>query len=693
MTRWLTTKKRATTRHPRRHLAPLTIALLLALLISPLLAVPRADAAVGGPIVLMGIDAEDGGVGGHGPITNYVAVVNSILGSVSNGGNGILVFGANGSNPRNFWNAIDAAIAGHPVTYVSGASNINAQSFTGFAMIAVVSDYTNTAGGLTPQENSALGARKADVAAFVNNGGGLLGFSSASFGPAAYPYLADLGSFTFGSSGYSNINPTPDGTAIGVTNALDVCCWHDVYLTFPSFLKVLATDPSGRAAAIGGGNVVISDIQLAPASATGDTGTSHTVTATVKENNTTAVGKTVTFTVLTGPHAGTTGTGVTNGSGAATFSYTGTASGTDTIEASFVDSAGKAQTSNRVAMEWLQTNIPPVVNGGGPYAGYEGSPVALDGTVTDADNDPLTYSWTYVLGPDVDAGATCAFSDPAAVDLTVTCTDDGMYYVILTASDGANPPVTDSTPVMILSNVAPTLGPISAPLAPVVVNTAIGASASFTDPGSNDTHSATWEWGDGSTSAGAVNAGTASGSHTYTAAGVYTVKLTVTDDDGGADTEQFQYVVVYDPAAGFVTGGGWINSPAGAYTADPSLSGKANFGFVSKYHKGATVPTGQTQFQFHAAGLNFHSASYEWLVIAGAKAQYKGSGTINGGGDYGFMLTATDGQQNGGGGADKFRIKIWDKATGAVVYDNQLGAADDADPATVLGGGSIVIHK
>jgi hypothetical protein len=80
-------------------------------------------------------------------------------------------------------------------------------------------------------------------------------------------------------------------------------------------------------------------------------------------------------------------------------------------------------------------------------------------------------------------------------------------------------------------------------------------------------------------------------------------------------------------------------------------------------------------------------------VVAGARAQFKGVGTINGQGSYGFMLTAIDGALPGGGGADKFRMKIWEKATGVVVYDNQLGAADDGDPTTVIGGGSIVIHK
>jgi len=144
---------------------------------------------------------------------------------------------------------------------------------------------------------------------------------------------------------------------------------------------------------------------------------------------------------------------------------------------------------------------------------------------------------------------------------------------------------------------------------------------------------------------------------------------------------------------GCSTGGGWIWSPPGAYAEDLTLEGKAIFGFVSRYKKGATGPTGETEFQFRVADLNFHSTSYDWLVIAGARAQYKGSGTINGVGDYGFMLTAIDGQIQGGGGTDKFRIKIWDKATESVVYDNKAGELDTGDAATVLGGGSIVIHK
>src|SRR5262249_13363338 len=107
----------------------------------------------------------------------------------------------------------------------------------------------------------------------------------------------------------------------------------------------------------------------------------------------------------------------------------------------------------------------------------------------------------------------------------------------------------------------------------------------------------------------------------------------------------------------------------------------------------ANAPTGNTQFSFTVANLDFHSTSYDWLVVAGAKAQYKGSGVINNAGNYGFMLTAIDGDLPGGHGQDKFRIKIWDKGTSNSIYDNQLGASDSSDPTTVIGGGSIVIHS
>ena len=197
--------------------------------------------------------------------------------------------------------------------------------------------------------------------------------------------------------------------------------------------------------------------------------------------------------------------------------------------------------------------------------------------------------------------------------------------------------------------------------------------------------------------------GTVTGTYTFASAGVYKMKLTVTDCAPCAAADRTSIsadsidgldvtIVIYDPTAGFVTGGGWIMSNPGAYTIDPSLSGKANFGFVSKYQKGATKPTGETEFQFKAGGLNFHSTSYDWLVVSGPMAQYKGTGTINGAGNYQFLLTGRDGKQSGGGGADGFRLKITDGT--AVIYDNMISADDSITTSNVqvLGGGSVQIQ-
>ncbi len=246
--------------------------------------------------------------------------------------------------------------------------------------------------------------------------------------------------------------------------------------------------------------------------------------------------------------------------------------------------------------------------------------------------------------------------------------------------------------------VAPTVAADPSEPTPLTVGN-VAVTAAFTDaPG--QTHTCTIAWGDESApDAGVIteptlaDPGSCAGFHHYTAVGAYEVTIAITDMCGESGGAVYQYAVVYDPNGGFLAGGGWINSPAGAYAPDPTLTGKANFGFVAKYQKGGAVPTGEAQFRFHAASFGFDSTSYDWLVISGAKGRLRGVGMVNGEGEFSFELTAWDGQINGGGGMDRFRIKIWDKATNAVVYDNQLGAPDNADPNTQLGGGAILIQK
>jgi hypothetical protein len=241
------------------------------------------------------------------------------------------------------------------------------------------------------------------------------------------------------------------------------------------------------------------------------------------------------------------------------------------------------------------------------------------------------------------------------------------------------------------------LSAITLPGDPVLMGTEVTASTSVLNAIQGAGYQAIINWGDGTIAEGTVEGTVISAKHTYAAPGVYTVRLDVTGDFQGQGTAFFRYVVVYDPDGGFVTGSGWIDSPAGAYVIRPDLSGRANFGFVSRYQRGAHVPSGNTQFQFQAGSLSFRSTDYEWLVISGSRAQYKGSGRINGAGDFGFMLTAVDGDAQGSQKEDRFRIRIWDKDAGTTVYDNQLGEGcsgieDDAVPCGILGGGSIVVH-
>ncbi|MBS1811295.1 MAG: hypothetical protein JST84_24235 [Acidobacteria bacterium] len=331
-------------------------------------------------------------------------------------------------------------------------------------------------------------------------------------------------------------------------------------------------------------------------------------------------------------------------------------------------------------------------------------PVAVCKNVT------VTADATCTAFADINNGS----SDPDGDTLTFTQTPAGPYSsgthtVTLTVSDGRGG--TSSCTATVTVNAPKPVPTISGPLSGSIyqVGTPITFTGTFTDL-VGTTHTANWKFESATppaiTAVGTVveqsgaTPGTASVTQSFTTPGVYLVTLTVTNNCGGSDQvttigeDQFSaLVVIYDPGAGFVTGGGWINSPAGAYVDNPLLTGKANFGFVSKYQNGASLPTGNTEFQFKAGNLNFKSTAYEWLVVAGARAQYKGSGKINGAGDYRFILTAIDGDQPGGGGADKFRIRIWNNLGGGLVYDNQMNAPDNADPTTVLGGGSIVIHK
>lgn len=274
----------------------------------------------------------------------------------------------------------------------------------------------------------------------------------------------------------------------------------------------------------------------------------------------------------------------------------------------------------------------------------------------------------------------------------------GETEIVWTAAIGENVVSEPFVQLVMVDNNAPDNISFSGPEGPKEIGTAISMQARFND---ENIATASWKAYNGNQviqehSAAATGSET---SHVFEdlPAGVYTMILELRDHCGKTATAYSDYVVLYDPNGGFVTGGGWFDSPPGALSGSEAV-GKAHFGFNAKYKNGkndiAGDVGGDTSFQFKAGDLDFKSSSHEKMslvVSGGFKATYKGKGTVNGVGDYQFMVTVIDAEETSNYSDDLFRIKIWNDQ--GVLYDNMLHAEDNADPTTLIGGGSIVIHK
>ena len=186
-------------------------------------------------------------------------------------------------------------------------------------------------------------------------------------------------------------------------------------------------------------------------------------------------------------------------------------------------------------------NRPPTADAGGPYSVDEGSDVILDGTgSSDPDGDPLTYLWV----PDTH------LDDPTVATPTYSGVDDTVDVLTLTVTDPGGLSDSDDASVTV-NNVIPTVTAVGDGIDEGGTAT---VTATFTDPGVLDTHTASIDWGDGGpVEPVAVVQGAGSGSlgadHVYGDNGTYTVAVTVTDDDGGVDVDTVDVIVSnLDPA-------------------------------------------------------------------------------------------------------------------------------------------------
>jgi PKD repeat protein len=176
--------------------------------------------------------------------------------------------------------------------------------------------------------------------------------------------------------------------------------------------------------------------------------------------------------------------------------------------------------SNSCAPE--PVNVPPAVQVGGPYASLEGQAVELSGSATDENGDALSYDWSMGDG-----------TNKTGNPVSHSFVDNGEYPATLAVSDGDL--VTLVTTRVDVSNALPSLGALEG--ATRFIGEAYDVSVSLSDAGVLD---APWsysiEWGDGTVDEDEALSLTdpIHGSHSYAAAGTYTVRVTLHDKDAGA---------------------------------------------------------------------------------------------------------------------------------------------------------------
>jgi hypothetical protein len=189
-------------------------------------------------------------------------------------------------------------------------------------------------------------------------------------------------------------------------------------------------------------------------------------------------------------------------------------------------------------------NVAPVITVVGDTIDENGT-ATVSGTIT----DPSSLD-TFTVVIDWGEGTPQSYSYPAGATTysemhqylddnpTGTPSDDYPISVTVTDDDGG---VGTGSAIVTVDNVDPVVTGITMYqpngqfILPAVHE--LDFTGTFTDVGTQDTHTAVWYWGDMSSSAGVVSesggSGTVTGSHTYSAPGDYTITLTVTDDDTG----------------------------------------------------------------------------------------------------------------------------------------------------------------
>jgi len=172
---------------------------------------------------------------------------------------------------------------------------------------------------------------------------------------------------------------------------------------------------------------------------------------------------------------------------------------------------------------------PPTVDAGGPYSGEPGDFLLLSGSGDDPDGGTVSCGWDLDEDGLEDSADLLTTFDASAVDGPLSRT------ISLVCQDDEGEEAEDTAALEII-NLPPEIQGIDAPT-PAEEGEALTLEVTYTDPEPADTHTATWDLGDGTERIGDQV------THTYAQDGSYTVEVVVTDDDGGSDSRSFAWTV------------------------------------------------------------------------------------------------------------------------------------------------------
>jgi hypothetical protein len=233
-------------------------------------------------------------------------------------------------------------------------------------------------------------------------------------------------------------------------------------------------------------------------------------------------------------------------------------------------------------------NVAPAANAG-PDQGSKapGSLITLNGSLSsDANNDPLTYSWSFTAKP---AGSTAVLTNPTSVSPTFTVDRAGQYVAQLIVNDGTVNSTQADSVIVTTNNVAPVAnaGPDQPGIAP---NTSITLTGSGSSDANGDPLTYSWSLTKpAGSNAVLANATTVSPTFTVDRAGQYIAQLIVNDGTVNS-TNTDSIVVTTNDVAPVANAGADLTVPV-CRTVTLSGSGSFDPNGVSPLSYTWTLPT------------------------------------------------------------------------------------------------------